>query len=230
VHDSRTTTPPNGNGIYGIGNNNLFDGCQFYNLKALGLRLWKSGGGSETHDNIVRNCIAFNNSQLGEAEGGGYSIGGNDNFVYNCIAYDHNTPLAAGFEIRGDIVSNRNHCYNLTSYNNSEGLALRSGGSDHKVRNVVCYSNSVNYDNSATGTTQSNNSTSGTDPKFVAPGSGNFRIQSDSPLRNAGFDLSTISLPAVGSQSAATGFFTDYYGATRPLGGTYDIGAAEFVE
>ena len=52
------------------------------------------------------------------------------------------------------------------------------------------------------------------DARFVSPGVGNVRLLSDSPLIDAGTNISSVS--------------KDYYGTSRPQGSAFDIGAVEY--
>ena len=94
---------------------------------------------------------------------------------------------------------------------------MHPGTTGTTVKNCVSYNNTVNYTNDGTSTVASNNSTSGTDPQFTNPGSGDFTIPTGSPLKDAGRDVS------------GNGVTNDYTGTARPQGAAFDIGAYEFI-
>lgn len=218
--------------------NNLTDstGCE-------GIQVGAAISGAEIHHNTVKTpgISPFANGQnngiqLGEGTGGKcYSnliknapgngiivLGLGDNLVFN------NYILKAGaYGIFAD--SRYTPGPNFQFINNTiinpglDGIKLNSESipMNTVINNAIIIPGSgvaINRKSSGVKITASNNYL-GKDVnalKFVNYNGDNFHLQSTSPLINAGANVSTY------------GVITDFYGALRPLGLTYDIGATEY--
>ena len=103
--------------------------------------------------------------------------------------------------------------YNNTIYNTSgaPGIVSSNCSSCEIKNNIIRVGGKAIGDGG--GTTISNNLT--TDPMFVDAGNANFRLKAGSPAINTGLALSEVA--------------TDMDGTSRPQGGSYDIGAYEYI-
>jgi parallel beta-helix repeat protein len=183
---------------------------------------------------LVENC------ELDHA--GGYAIhqyggGGNNNIYRYNVIHDNGLTVSAnvadgillhgwgsGHQAYGNLIYNNkrgagitavssgSRIFNNTIFNNDSGIYVFPGASQTVIRNNITYGNRIAVINDGSGTTFSNNLE--IDPKFVAPGSFDFRLQSSSPAINAGVTLTEVAI--------------DLDGTSRPQGSAYDIGAFEY--
>lgn len=149
----------------------------------------------------------------------GYWQGGNgvDSLVFNNVAYgnkwygfyDDGWPP---YELRNNI-----------AWNNATGSILSTDPTIRAASNNLCNSGCSN--NTRPGKPAGGPSINGQDPQFVNPASRNFAIPITSPANNAGFNMQTpqspVPYPITDNLDAA--------GVTRPQGGSWDIGACEFI-
>ncbi len=177
------------------------------------------GGG--TYGSDVTDCIFVGNSA---AVQGGADVGDQNSWqLRSCIVISNSAPVGGGVFNRGLI--------NCTLVGNS---ASNSGGAISRclMGNSVSYYNSAptdaNFDPASTLTNccttplalrGPRNFTN--EPAFLDLANGNYRLQSNSPCIDAGYNnLLTNALSQV--------LLTDFDGQTRMVNGTVDVGAFEF--
>ncbi len=131
-----------------------------------------------------------------------------NNVIYNILA---DGGFGAGIHV---FAGDGNGIFNNTVYAGTEGIFVGNDATSTVIRNNVAYANVTNYTNMGSGTTSSNNSVSGIDPKFMNPSAHDFRLSDASPLIDAG----TSGVPVT----------KDLSGTPRPQGGAYDVGALEW--
>jgi parallel beta-helix repeat protein len=197
--------------FYFNSSDNLVEGCNIYDVSGAGVHIY-NGYGVAANNNIIRNNIIHDITRSGDDRTWGVVVSnGSGNKVYNNIIY--NIQSTQSFGIR--VYSPNNEVYNNTVYNVRQfGIEVLSAASGTILKNNVAHGNGANYMNRATGTIASNNSFNGIDPRFVNPSAGDFRVQSTSPLVDAGTIVAAVTADAVG--------------VPRPQLGAYDIGAFEF--
>ena len=184
----------------------LIEGCEIYNNQGYGVHFY-NGGGTRGNRNIVRNNRIYSNGISSGA--GGLTFGDqNDALMYNNLVYNN----YKGMDVNKNV--NNTKVYNNTFYNNSPsaGIEVSSSSTGAIIKNNIVYQNGSAIIDNGIGTVMLNNLT--TDPKFVAPSTANFLLQSTSQAIDAGIALSEIS--------------ADYDGIPRPQGSSYDIGAYEY--
>lgn len=193
VHD--IGVPGKCNGVQGIYHSNLRGKIMnniVYRVSAWGIHLWHAA-----NNVVIANNTVFANGSA--SMGGGIEVGSGDSpggivlnntKVINNIVYNNPGSSITQYCYSGQsCIGSSNVTANNLVYGNGRGISLRVG--------------------TASGTVAS-------DPKFVnyqSNGSGNYRLQGNSPAVNKG---SATSAPAY-----------DIDNAPRPLGGTPDIGAYE---
>jgi hypothetical protein len=199
-----------------IGESNvLVEGCHIYNISGGGIQLYNGWGGSFSNV-VVRNNIIHDSLNTGAGQrhwGIMVANGSRGNQVYNNLIYNIHADggFGAGIHV---FAGDDNGIFNNTVYAGTEGIFVGGYATGTVVRNNVAYANVTNYTNMGSGTTSSNNSVSGIDPKFMNPSAHDFRLSGASPLIDAG----TSGVPAT----------TDFSGTPRPQGGAYDVGALEW--
>jgi hypothetical protein len=156
----------------------------------------------------IYNNILYNVGQ----DFAGIALYGGDWNVYNNTLYNIRSPYgmlqvngAAGTTVTGRVYNN-----GFYSDGSSPYVAAVNGG----TLGGMTFANNLYYNKGAgpaADTTQVNG-----DPMFVAPASGNFRLQASSPAINKG------------AASATAVVATDHDGNSRLLNGVIDIGAFEF--
>jgi hypothetical protein len=212
-----TNVPNNTQGIYGGGHDMLVENCTIHDNWGYGLSNINSNsyGGTafNVNNHIIRNNRVYSNG-LGGTTGGGINLGeGTGHQVYNNVVYNNKgSGIILGW---GDGASGT-AIFNNTLYGNTgAGIEIRGGQTATSVRNNVSYSNATDYVDTGNSTTQGNNLFS-TNPLFVNPSAGDFKLQKDSPAINRGATIALVK--------------TDKDGTARPQGGAYDIGAYETAE
>jgi Right handed beta helix region len=202
-------------GIY-IGESNvLVEGCNIYNISGAGIHLY-NGWGSTFSNVVVRNNAIHDSlkTRPGQRHWGIIVANGSrGNQIYNNVIYNilADGGFGAGIHV---YAGDGNGIFNNTVYAGTEGIFVGNDATSTVIRNNVAYANVTNYTNMGSGTTSSNNSVSGIDPKFMNPSAHDFRLSGGSPLIDAG----TSGVPVT----------TDFSGTPRPQGGAYDVGALEW--
>jgi hypothetical protein len=200
-----------GHGFYISSNNNLVEHSQIYNNKKCGIQFYSTNGG--VNGNIFRYNQLYNNGKGGSTTNPctvGLWIGaGSGTLVYNNLVWNNQS---SGVVVGGN--ANNAKVYNNTIYGNgSNGLLVRTV-LNAVIKNNIVYGNGMpGIINDGTGTILSNNLTS--NPLFVDPAKGNFKLQAGSPAIDTGEALSEVK--------------DDYVGVSRPQGSHYDIGAYEYT-
>jgi len=195
-------------GVYIRGQHVLVERSRIYDHSGHGVHMLRSGG--QAHYNTVRNNEIYNNGSWGILLGSGQQ-----NLAYNNVVRNNGAKYGGG-GIRiayNDPVSNQ--IYNNTVYGNANYCVMvNSDSSKAAVRNNICWKNQKNsVYNVGSSSVISNTLT--TDPKFVDTADKDLRLASGSPAINKGMTLSQVPY--------------DYLKKSRPQGGTYDIGAYEYV-
>lgn len=214
-----------GHGAYCETSDNLWENCNIHHEQKYGIQI--NLGKPNNQNNTVRYCRFTSNGQDGGGRGGLIITSGAGHKIYNCIFEDND---ADGFSIRDDNVwvgkdVNGNPgeiwIYNCTSVANGDsGFRIDSTSGDPAdiiVRNCIAWDNIEQINDNTSGITLSNNLTL-SDPLFVNYVSRDLHLQSNSPAKDMGIDLSA-SIPAL-----------DYIGVGRPQSAAWDIGAYEFLE
>jgi hypothetical protein len=192
---------PGAHGLYWRGSNGLVEHNEIYDNNGWGLQFYYGQGSA--NNNVFRNNYVHDNGD-GTANGGILIATGDNNRAYNNVFANN----AHGVRVRGT----NTKILNNTVYNSlNSGIELPAG-SNASIYNNIVYQNRPNIRGSGTNVTLLRNFT--TDPRFVNPVSGDFRLQPDSPAINVG-----MTLPEVPS---------DFTGNQRPAGSGYDMGAHEF--
>jgi Right handed beta helix region len=215
--DGPSQSGQNTQGIYGGGHDMLVENCSIHDNWGYALSNINSNsyGGTpfNVNNHIIRNNRVYANG-LGGTTGGGINLGeGTGHQVYNNVVYNNS---GSGIILGGGDGANRTAIYNNTLYGNTAaGIEIRGGQTATNVRNNVSYGNTTDYTDSGSSTMQANNLFS-TDPLFVNPSAGDFKLQTNSPAVNTGTTIALVK--------------TDKDGTARPQGGAYDIGAYETAE
>ena len=178
-------------GFYVNGDNTLLDGVHLHHNNGYGIQFYPS----DNRDNTIRNSTSHDNFAVG--------IGsfGDNNKIINNVIYNNNKWMGV------QVAASNNLIYYNTVYNNV-GDGLYVSGSGHSVKNNIVYQNSVS------GITLDSTNLVGTNPQFVDPATGNFRLKAASPAIDRGAPLAGIT--------------TAIDGSLRPQGAAPDIGAYEF--
>ena len=223
-------------GVYNKGSNILFEGNHINNNAGYGVHQHFSGG-STASNNVYRNNHFYGNGYSDGDRGLNDSIGaivldsGSNNQFYNNLVYNNR---------QGVIVSKYDNIqiYNNTIYNNNLnpeggstantniGINIAEPVTNSFVQNNIVFGNRVDFfvTNVPSNLTMTNNCPAdstirngncSTNPLFVDASSANFKLQSNSPMINAGTPIGLVT--------------TDIDGAARNQGGAYDMGAYEFT-
>lgn len=208
IHDVGDTTAHTHHGVYtpGASTDNIFEDLHIYNTGSSGFQNYDSLG-STVHRNIYRRI------RIHDVGTRGFWIGsGDDCQAYNILVYG--CP-SIGAIVRG---GDGHQIYNLSLYGNAGGgLYIYPDPTTLIVRNVLSLGNtSFNYSDNATGTTASNNITTGTAADYwVSPSTGDFNLKPQVAQSPAAIDGGV----AVGAVT------TDLLGKTR--NDPPDVGAIE---
>jgi len=211
---SRESAMPSGantNHIY-VHDNYFHDGTQ-------GDFIYIGDGSPVDYVYIYNNLFTGGSSTAGTTGSVFFQTGAQHMFVYNNTFYQVASPAssnscmyASSPNSSTQIQTTNNICYGLA---NQIMYTMESGGGSWTSTNDLFY----NPSGSATwsGSITRNNPITNQDPQFVVNGS-NFSLQSSSPARNAGVNLSGT----MGGNPAGT---IDYMGLSYPSSGGWDIGA-----
>jgi hypothetical protein len=210
------------NGFYIQGPNNLIEWCVLNNLNGFGLQTYNQNSPrTEPDSNIVRYNIIRNMPVTTERTQGINIAQGSNNKVYGNLI--HNLDGVVGGSIGLYVFTGAGtgtELYNNTIYDIAlEGLVVETGVSSVIVRNNVSHEcGGGNMRLSGTSITASHNHTSGVDPLFVSPLTGDFTPQSGA--------TATILNTGTNAGNIPTYVTVDIEGGVRPVG-VYDIGAVE---
>lgn len=210
---------------FGSGSGHVVDNCTIHHNGGYGVHIY--GSPSST---TVKNSTIYANNQVSTISTAEIIVAsGSGHRVYNNVIRD---GLRGGIQVYTGCSS----CLifnNTITRNQGYGISVQAGTGAVVRNNIIVDNNlanggAVNLEDVGTATTKSNNlcfgmgGTAGcnvtTNPVFVAPLADNFQIQTTSPAKDAGFDM-----------SASTSVTTDLLGTTRPQGSQWDIGAYEFA-
>jgi hypothetical protein len=145
-------------------------------------------------DNQVYNNIILNSGANGIFADSRYTPGPNFQFINNTII----SSAADGIKMNSETIP-------MNTVINNVIVKSGSGTAIHKISNSVKLTSSNNYTGNDINAL-----------KFVNYTTGDFHLQSSSPLINAG------------GNALSYGVVTDYYGKLRPSGVAFDIGATEY--
>jgi hypothetical protein len=167
-------------------------------IGAAGVVVFDSGASNNIYENnIVKNFTV--------GAGGIVIVAGSSNRIYNNVFYNN------GGAFGPLVVSNLDLLANNIIYANQIGFCINV--SANFLNNNVFGNTGNQYICQAP-----NSSNFSVDPLFVEPSSGNFHLQKNSPMYNAGVNLS------------ANGVVDDAAGVSRPQGSAFDIGAFEYYD
>ncbi|MCK9641514.1 MAG: hypothetical protein M0R39_16540 [Prolixibacteraceae bacterium] len=187
----------------GSGGNTGVYGYAYYNFQVQDPNNLVMGKVPYVTNNIFRNNLVYNTSSSGAhfmLTWGNYLY---NNTFDNCKGSYGAIALTNGATSVG--------CLNTTITNNilsncSSGVILQSGGS------ITSESNNLFYNNTSNGSTGTNVVLG--NPLYVNANTGQYKLQSSSPAKDAGAAISAVT--------------TDMAGTKRPQGTAYDIGAYEY--
>jgi hypothetical protein len=194
------------------------------------------GGGIyiESSNPIIRNSIICNNSVSGynnNGYGGGiYMDDASPTFYNNVVAYNYSVKYGGGMyfrstnaDFRNNIILKNQGYYSTTSSYNPD-MHISSGSSINFYNNLLDGGKTKIVGYNSIGTFQDNLDD---DPLFINPpdsmgakydgGGANWQIDQESPVINAGYN----AIAALSSSSS------DFFGNSRIVGDTVDIGHAE---
>jgi parallel beta-helix repeat protein len=226
IHDNGADV--GGHGLYIAASRVTVDGTEVYRNNEWGVHVYNGLYPSEASDgNMIRNSRIHDNGGFAHnvadsLRGKGMLLGsGSGNTAYNNLVYNnYETGIQVGDHASNTVVSNN------TVYRNAISSAIVSGGwingiyvmgdsTNAIIQNNTTYGNGVDaIANLGSGTTLRNNLI-GTNPMFVNPNTGDFRLQTGSPAIDAGTTVASVT--------------SDISGVPRPQGGAYDIGAYEYT-
>ena len=203
IHDNGLTDFTHG--LYLNGTDNLVDGCRIYGNGGWGVHAY----GSTSARNIIRNNMIYNNAKAGSRGPGIGLYTGSGQKAYNNLIWGNQEGIAIGEGATNSKVHN-NSIYKNSRY----GVLIDPLSNSAEVLNNIVFSNAAGILNQGTGSILQNN-LSDTDPKFVDPASGDFRLLNGSPAIDAGTNSDIVS--------------SDFQGTKRPQGTALDIGAFEIA-
>jgi hypothetical protein len=200
-------------GIYIETNNNLVQGCTFYNNTGEGVQIYDGDTltGSASY-NVVSNSIFHNNSTSSPWDAGIGIYTGVGNLAFNNLVWSNPTGIAVDYNATNSLI------YNNTVYANTHDggitVGLNANAIGTVIRNNIVYQNSTGIVDSGSGTIADHNTANSTNPMFVNAVASNFHLQSGSPAINAGMTLAQVP--------------NDFDGVARPAG-AYTIGAYQYA-
>jgi hypothetical protein len=207
----------NGYNLYLATSGSLVDGCDFSDATGGGIHIYNMHG--SISGNTVRNTRIYNQHYSGQGIVWGILVQGVGHQIYNNLIYDissNNSVNGSGIFFYSGSTENV-QVYNNTIYNVEEfGIQIDSTvvkASTLTIRNNILYA----YGNAGIsdfGLAQKSNNLIGINPAFVNAAGGDFHLSAESPARDRGMELGSVS--------------TDIEGVPRPQGSGLDIGAYEY--
>ena len=242
--DSKDLTFQN-NIAHGNGSGNNLDGDGFdldggavhctmqynysYDNKGAGYLTWEFGNTRVSNgNNTVRYNVSQNNGTTGDYGEIHTGPNCNNNRYYNNTLYTNELPVkvlgGAGNQFINNIFDSSAgnpvvQCAG-TSATFLDNDYFEAGGSPIIEYDGTTYTSLVGFRRTGNETYHGVAYGSTANPDLVGGGSDNYHLSVGSPMINAGFDLTRWGWK-VGS--------TDFYGTRIPQGGSYDIGASEYV-
>jgi Right handed beta helix region len=228
-------------GFYWLMPDSLIEDNDIHDNSGYGIQFY-SAESSEYISNgdrsIIRNNRIWNNAWANDGGSGQATINTSTNLqFYNNLVYKNRVNgLNNGGGGFGRGLSNSS-IYNNTFYGFQDpALAWDRVGTGNAVRNNIFSNNSIDinrsgegagtiYGTNLCGSTDSGTGCTGGNPQFENAGGGNFKITFNSPAKNAGAPLTSVSMSYAGPP--------DYTSLPRPQpqnGGAWDIGAYEYPE
>lgn len=193
--------------FYWMGDNSIIEHNECSGIDGIGIQLYNSGS-YRSDNNKIRYNTFYNMRWRGAVYVQAGTVG---NQIYGNVIYNYGTRYiyTEAISVRGSGTK----AYNNTIYNTSgaSGIVSSSCSSCEIKNNIIRVGGKAIGDGG--GTTISNNLT--TDPMFVGAGNADFRLKAESPAINKGLAISEVA--------------TDMDGTSRPQGGSYDIGAYEYL-
>jgi len=164
-----TGTGSGGGGVYGV----WADRCHIVNNRALGGTISSGGGGA--HNSILNNCLIARNQTTGGSNdnGGG---GARDSTLYNCTVVYNSTDNDDDFGGGGGGALDSTIYNSIVYFNTAPAPFFGNGSSNHNSCSFAFSCSSP----SAAGITVTAN------PLLVDAANGNYRLQTNSPCRDAG--------------------------------------------
>ncbi|WP_164490064.1 LamG-like jellyroll fold domain-containing protein [Runella sp. SP2] len=211
-----------GGGIY------IFGGTTMLKNNTITKNQSSNGGGVYTRDsNITLESNTISENKSSNSGGGAYIYNGTNTLVNNLVVGNSSRDGGGLHTFFGGGMLLVNNTF--TGNSASSGGALRTFSTNVTLSNNILWDNSngtneimqiggaVSVNNSIVQGGYAGNGNLNTEPLFVAPASGDFRLQSQSCAINTG-----------NNGSVPSGITTDRAGATRIFnGGTVDMGAFE---
>src|SRR4030095_15069485 len=194
-------------------NNSIIEDCDIYENAGWGIHKYPGGSG-----NIIRNNRVHNNASVGNRGVGILSQGGSGNWIYNNIVYGNATGVTIAYESSGRIYNNTIYDNNRNATGVGPGTGIQDLSSGTIIQNNVVY-NHGNVDIDGSGTYSNNWVTSSGSPGFVNAGSANFHLLSNSFLRGAALNLTSLGVVELN---------LDFDRVQRPATGNWDIGAYQY--
>jgi hypothetical protein len=184
-----------GYGIYWGGSGAIIERNRFITGTGYALHIYCDSG-CDTSGVVIRNNFIKNFGTGSNCTGGMVFASGTGASIFNNIIRDQGGSCGIGIQLFGN--SGSAEVYNNTMYsNNGACIDVNSGHQNATLKNNLCIQNGSGITNSGTGTTQSNNITTGTaGDHFINVGADNFQLVSTSSARDAGID---VGLPYKGS-------------------------------
>jgi Right handed beta helix region len=195
-------------GVYIASSGNLVERSRIHDNSGYGVHVY-NGTCNCAGGNIVRRNRIYGNGF--RPEGFGVLLGsGAGNAAYNNLIYGNRGGIQVAHGAPRDT-----RVFNNTLVDNGTwgGIVVQAEAAATQVKNNIVYRSTGGNLADAGSSSALGSNLVGIEPGFVDAASGNFRLRSGSPAVNGG-----VPLPEVA---------TDFDGASRPVGGAYDIGAHE---
>jgi serralysin len=195
-------------GVYIASSGNLVEHSRIHDNSGYGVHVY-NGACNCAGGNVVRANRVYRNGV--RSEGFGVLLGsGGGNAAFNNLIYGNRGGIQVAHGAPRDTL-----VFNNTVVGNGSwgGIVVQAETAATQIKNNIVYGSGGDDLSNAAPTTVFDRNLVGVDPRFIDATSGNFGLQATSPAINQG-----VALPQVP---------TDFDGASRPVGGAYDIGAHE---